>query len=179
MADAQPQFKRDDHEAILKHALTLAQKSPPKPSNFRVGAVLIDLESNTVISTGYTLELEGNTHAEQSAFAKLAARLGVDDGPGLAGAMDGKPHALYTTMEPCAKRLSGNKPCLDRVLDQSGWVRRVVVGVLEPKDFVEGNDGRQRMERDGIEVLHVGGMEENILRVARAGHDYNHDALAI
>lgn len=179
MADSQPQFERDDHEAILKYALSLAQESPPKPTNFRVGAVLIDIQSNTVTSTGYTLELEGNSHAEQSAFAKLAKRLGVDDEQGLARAMDRKPHVLYTTMEPCAKRLSGNKPCLDRVLEQRGWVKRVVVGVLEPTDFVEGNDGKQRMERDGIEVLHVGGMEENILRVARAGHDSNQDSLAI
>lgn len=179
MADSQPQFKRDDHEAILKYALSLAEESPPKPTNFRVGAVLIDLESNSVTSTGYTLELEGNTHAEQSAFAKLAKRLGVDEEQGLASAMDGKPHALYTTIEPCAKRMSGNKPCLDRVLAQSGWVRKVVVGVLEPKDFVEGNDGTQRMERGGIEVLHVGGMEEDILVVARAGHDDNDGAVAI
>ena len=179
MADSQPQFERDDHSAVLEYALTLAKKSPPKPTNFRVGAVLVDIQSNTVTSTGYTLELEGNSHAEQSAFAKLAKRLGVDDGPGLTRAMDGKPHALYTTMEPCAKRLSGNKPCLDRVLDQKGWVRRVVVGVLEPTDFVERNDGKHRMERDGIEVIHVGGMEEDILRIARAGHDDNQNALAI
>ncbi|SPO04934.1 related to RIB2 - DRAP deaminase [Cephalotrichum gorgonifer] len=170
MAESPLQFESDDHKAILQHALALARKSPPKPTNFRVGAVLVDIESNTATSTGYTLELEGNTHAEQCAFSKLAARLGVDEGAGLANAMAGKPHALYTTMEPCSVRLSGNKPCVERVMEQKSWVKRVLVGVVEPRDFVEGNDGRAKLEGEGVEVLHIGGLEEEILEVAKAGH---------
>ncbi|KAL2112603.1 hypothetical protein VUR80DRAFT_7028 [Thermomyces stellatus] len=175
MADSPPQFNHEDadqrDEAVLRYALTLASKSPPKPTNYRVGAVLVDIQSGTVTSTGYTLELEGNTHAEQCAFSKLATRLGVDEGEGLARAMDGKAHALYTTMEPCVKRLSGNKPCVNRVLEQKNWVRRVVTGVVEPEDFVTGNDGRQKLLHAGLEVLHYGGLESEILSIARAGHD--------
>ncbi|MBE3045553.1 hypothetical protein IMZ48_24005 [Candidatus Bathyarchaeota archaeon] len=170
MADTPPQFKTNDDEAALRYALTLANKSPPKPTNFRVGAVLVDLQTGAVTSSGYTLELEGNTHAEQCAFSKLAAALGVDEGEGLARAMDGKPHALYTTMEPCVFRLSGNKPCVERVLEQGSWVRKVVTGVVEPGDFVEGNDGRKRLLDAGLEVLHCGGLESEILAIARAGH---------
>ena len=165
-----PVFEKGDHKAILEYALTLATQSPPKPTNYRVGAVLLNLTTNTITSTGYTLELEGNTHAEQCAFSKLASKLGVDEGEGLAGAMRGQPHALYTTMEPCSVRLSGNKPCVERILEQRGWVRTVYAGVVEPKVFVEENDGRGRLEGAGVEVVHVPGLEEEILRVAKAGH---------
>lgn len=175
MADSPAQFKQENanerDEAVLRYAITLATKSPPKPTNYRVGAVLVDIQSGTVTSTGYTLELEGNTHAEQCAFSKLATRLGVDEGDGLAQAMEGKPHALYTTMEPCVERLSGNKPCVERVLEQRNWVRRVVTGVVEPEDFVSGNDGRKKLIHGGMEVLHFSGLESLILSIARAGHD--------
>lgn len=175
MVNSPPEFKQENaderDEAVLRYALDLARKSPPKPTNYRVGAVLVDIQSGTVTSTGFTLELEGNTHAEQCAFSKLAKRLGVDEGEGLTRAMDGKPHALYTTMEPCIKRLSGNKPCVDRILEQRNWVRRVVTGVIEPEDFVAGNDGRKRLVHGGLEVLHFGGLESEILSIARAGHD--------
>lgn len=174
MADPPPQFKQENaaelDEAVLRYAITLANKSPPKPTNYRVGAVLVDIQSGAVTSTGYTLELEGNTHAEQCAFSKLATRLGVDEGEALARAMDGRPHALYTTMEPCVERLSGNKPCVNRVLEQRNWVRKVVTGVVEPGDFVAGNNGRKKLIRGGLEVLHFGGMESEILSIARAGH---------
>lgn len=171
MEEIPTQFNKDDDEGPLRLGLKLASKSPPKPTNFRVGAVLVEMETGKVTSTGYTLELEGNTHAEQCAFAKLAARLGVDEGEGLSRAMAGKPHAIYTTMEPCILRLSGNKPCVDRILEQKNWVRKVVIGVVEPGDFVEGNDGRQKLVLGGLEVLHYEGLESEILSIARAGHD--------
>lgn len=167
-----PVFEKGDHKAVLEHALSLATQSPPKPTNYRVGAVLVDLGAGgvSITETGYTLELEGNTHAEQCALSKLAAKLGVDEGAGLAAAMEGRPHALYTTMEPCSFRMSGNKPCVERVLEHRGWIKSVYVGVVEPKVFVEENDGRARLERAGIEVVHVPGLEEEILKVAKAGH---------
>jgi pyrimidine deaminase RibD-like protein len=162
-------FDPSDPEPILRHCLSLARLSPPKPTNYRVGALLLDLTSHKVVSTGYTLELEGNTHAEQCALAKLATQVGVavEDLP---GTMASRPHALYTTVEPCVVRLSGNVPCVERILAQKSWVRRVVVGVHEPADLVEGNDGRGKLEGGGIEFVAVDGLEGEILSVAKAGH---------
>src|SRR5258707_1346518 len=82
---------RSTHLHYLEHALSLARLSPPKPTNFRVGCVIVSfpavpsapspgadenqhgVSDGEVLATGYTLELSGNTHAEQNALAKLAA----------------------------------------------------------------------------------------------------------
>lgn len=80
---------------------------------------------------------------------------------------------LYTTVEPCGKRLSGNKTCVERILDLAKGgrgLKRVYVGVAEPETFVGQNTGRCRLEKAGIEVVHVGGLEREILEVATAGH---------
>lgn len=53
----------NDHRAYMEYALSLARKSPPRPTNYRVGAVVVDPATNEVLAGGYTLELEGNTHA--------------------------------------------------------------------------------------------------------------------
>lgn len=158
--------------AYMKHALDLARKSPPKPTNYRVGAVLVDAASNKILSTGFTLELPGNTHAEQCCFAKLAERHGVAEeelGTVLLPAGGGGA-VLYTTMEPCSVRLSGNLPCADRILRIGRGVRTVYVGVTEPDKFVETNTGRRALEAAGIGFVHVPGLEKDILEVATAGH---------
>lgn len=164
MADIKP----NDHRAYMEYALSLARKSPPKPTNFCVGAVLIDQATNTILADGYTLELEGNTHAEQCCLLKLAQQHGVPE----AQLKDVLPRslALYTTVEPCSERLSGNLPCAERILRLAGTIEVVYVGVMEPKNFVQENTGRGRLERAGVRFEHVGGLEEEILRVAKAGH---------
>ncbi|EDN95530.1 hypothetical protein SS1G_11408 [Sclerotinia sclerotiorum 1980 UF-70] len=76
-------------------------------------------------------------------------------------------------MEPCAKRLSGNVSCLERILrlgETGKGIQKVVVGVKEPEKFVGENEGRRKLEDAGIEVLLVEGLEEEILEVATAGH---------
>ncbi|KAI6781016.1 Bifunctional protein-like protein [Emericellopsis cladophorae] len=88
---------------------------------------------------------------------------------GLAKAITG-PHALYTTVEPCFKRLSGNLPCVERIIRQSSWIKTVYVGVQEPETFVGQNPGRKMLEDAGIQVVHVDGLEDEILAVATAGH---------
>lgn len=72
------------HTNHLAHALRLARESPPRPTNFRVGAVLVDADANTVVSTGYTLECAGNTHAEECCLIKMA-RGGGGDGEAQGG----------------------------------------------------------------------------------------------
>jgi pyrimidine deaminase RibD-like protein len=51
---------------------------------------------------------------------------------------------MYTTMEPCSKRVSGNSPCVARILATRDYgnsragckVTRVYVGAMEPSNFV-------------------------------------------
>lgn len=159
---------KDDHVAAMRYGMSLAKKSPPKATNFRVGALLVKLDDSSITADGYTLECEGNTHAEESCFIKLARHHATSE-EHLAETMS-SPHALYTTMEPCFKRLSGKMPCVERVLRQKSWITKVYVGVQEPETFVGQNTGRRVLEDAGIEVHLVPGLEAEILQIATAGH---------
>ncbi|KAH8171149.1 cytidine and deoxycytidylate deaminase zinc-binding region domain-containing protein [Sarocladium implicatum] len=161
-------IRHGDHDAAMGLALDLARQSEPKPTNYRVGALLVKLADDTITAHGYTLELPGNTHAEECCLLKLAALHDVSE-EDLAGVMT-EPHALYTTVEPCSERLSGKLPCVERVLRQKTWIKEVYVGVTEPDTFVSQNRGRRMLTDAGIVVHHVAGMEDDILRVATAGH---------
>jgi pyrimidine deaminase RibD-like protein len=165
-----------NHAQHLKHlrfALSLARKSPPKPTNYCVGAILVDASLEKVISTGYTLELPGNTHAEQCCLAKLATSHGVTEGQ--LGNLIPVGAILYTTMEPCVERLSGNTPCVQRIIgtkvDDVSRIKTVICGVQEPETFVKENNGRKLLQDAGIEVLYVTDLQEDILEVAKAGHE--------
>lgn len=161
-------IKPNDHRSYMEYALNLARKSPPKPTNYCVGAVIVDQSNNTILADGYTLELEGNTHAEQCCLMKLSEQFQVPEDQ----LQDFLPRnlALYTTVEPCSKRLSGNKPCAERILSLAAVIDVVYVGVMEPKKFVEENTGRDALEKAGVRFEHVSGLEEEILRVAKSGH---------
>ena len=161
-----------DHKSYMRLALSLAELSPPKPSNFRVGAVLVDQAENNILSTGFTLELQGNTHAEQCCLQKLAAAYGKAEDE-VADLLP-KDTVIYTTMEPCSKRLSGNLPCVDRIMKTrsgvNGGIKIVYLGVQEPETFVGQNTGRAKLEQVGITCIHVSGLEDDILGVATTGH---------
>ena len=78
-------------------------------------------------------------------------------------------------MEPCGLRLSGNLPCVERIIRTreggKGGISKVYLGVKEPEKFVGENKGRNKLEEHGIECIHVPGLEEQILNVATAGHE--------
>ena len=163
----------------LRLALECARNSPPKPTNFRVGAVLLSPSSTpSILTTGYTLESPGNTHAEQTCFIKLAGSHHIS-GPIVEdqlGPLLPEDVVLYTTMEPCNKRSAGNLTCVERILklrrrNGSVAIKKVVCGVSEPEKFVGENVGRKRLEDAGIEVVHISGLEDEILEVATAGHE--------
>ncbi|RKF59970.1 Bifunctional protein RIB2 [Erysiphe neolycopersici] len=156
------------HTDYMRIALQLAQKSPPKSTNYRVGALLVDGNSNTIISTGYTLECEGNTHAEQCCLIKLAAKYRVQE-LDLENLLPNNT-ILYTTLEPCNLRLSGADSCVDRILKLSNKIKAVYVGSIEPDTFVVENAGRRKLETAGIKVYVVEGLKKEILEVATAGH---------
>jgi pyrimidine deaminase RibD-like protein len=163
-----------DHLQYMRLALDQAQESPPKPSNYRVGALLVDADAGTILSRGYTLECEGNTHAEQCCLLKYAKVHNVPEE--LVGQALPPNTVLYTTMEPCNLRLSGNLPCVDRIIrttrkDGERAIKKVYLGVKEPEKFVGENKGRSKLEEHGIECIHVPGLEERILSVATAGHE--------
>lgn len=167
MADTIP-IAAGDHAAYMEYALSLARKAPPKATNFCVGAVLIDELTNKLLSTGFTMELPGNTHAEQCCLMKYHETAKGEEIPQA-------NLVLYTTMEPCNKRASGNIPCTDTILSTQksigGGIKIVYVGVKEPEKFVGENTGRTKLENAGIAYIHVPGFEEKILAVATAGHE--------
>ncbi|KAL8702171.1 MAG: hypothetical protein Q9224_000133 [Gallowayella concinna] len=170
--DQHPNIAPLQHLEYMRFALSLAQASPPKPTNFRVGAILVDEAANRILSTGYTLELPGNTHAEQCALRKYSAAEGVAEEQ--IGTVLPIHTVLYTTMEPCQSRSAGNVPCVERILDtlsgDSQGIKTVYIGVKEPGSFVAANAGQSKLEQAGIVCVHVPGLEEEILQTATAGH---------
>ncbi|KAJ6502480.1 diaminohydroxyphosphoribosylamino-pyrimidine deaminase [Mycena sanguinolenta] len=162
---------------ILQQALAEARKCEPSPTAFCVGCVLAvpwpAVDSQPVIlTTGYSRELPGNTHAEANALAKLNALtpsqiLSLFPGTAPQHIHDILPRVdVYTTMEPCSIRTSGLAPCADALI--AAGVRRCFIGVGEPPDFVKC-EGAQKLKDAGIEVIWVAGLEEECLNVARRG----------
>jgi pyrimidine deaminase RibD-like protein len=165
----------EQHVACLRKCLDLARQSPPKLTNFRVGAILCSYTGVTVpttLATGYTLELEGNTHAEQCALEKLVKGTAQNN----ADILTPEAHTiLYTSLEPCSLRLSGNLPCVKRIIatredSPFGGIRKVVFGAKEPGTFVKDSKSCQLLTEAGIDWEYIPDLEEEILGVAMEGH---------
>lgn len=176
---ALPEWAREKSEDMMKKAIEEARKCGPTQTAFCVGCVLVN--KGTIVSEGYSRELEGNTHAEQCALAKLGqVPYGTE---------------LYTTMEPCSERLSGNEPCLDRILKASAngdtqelslesyttlpgvtvisppqRITTCFVGVMEPGTFIERNVSFDKLTAAGIAYVKVDGFEEEAMAIAKNGH---------
>lgn len=160
----------------MEYALEAARQSPPQADKFCVGASLVDAETGQILSTGYSLELPGDrpgdpgrTHAEHCCFIKIANQYGVAEEQ--IGDVLPPNTVLYTTMEPCNSRLSGNRSCVDRIIGLNGAIKTVYVGIQEPDTFIVANSGRNRLEKAGIQVVFVEGLQDRILEVAMAGHE--------
>ena len=168
----------ETHRLFLRQALSLARLSLPKPTNFRVGCVIVSYPTASdpvVLSTGYTLELPGNTHAEQNALSKLASQHNIPESR-LNDILTPDLNAtLYTTLEPCGLRLSGNLPCVERIIatrkdDADGGIRKVIFGAKEPGTFVQDSASLKRLDEAGVRWEYVGGLDDEILQVAMEGH---------
>ncbi|CCH62254.1 hypothetical protein TBLA_0G03170 [Henningerozyma blattae CBS 6284] len=156
-----PEWAIDPHRKYMELAIEQAKKCGPTTTAFSVGALIVN--GTDVISCGYSRELEGNTHAEQCALEKYFAKVGKRKVP--------PGSVLYTTMEPCSFRLSGNDPCTQRILDQEGSIGSVFVGVLEPDTFVKNNTSKASLESQGINYIHIPGYEEEVTLLSFKGHE--------
>ncbi|PWN20073.1 PAP2-domain-containing protein [Microstroma glucosiphilum] len=168
---------------LMKLALRQASRCEPTSTAFCVGCIIAVSGSEEVVATGFSRELEGNTHAEQCALDKLVSSPGRIEGE---EAKTGEETEvleldLYTTMEPCSERLSGATPCAQRILSFNqaspllslppslgtgsatspvprqarARIVRVYQGVSEPEDFIKDNVGLNLLRGGGIEVVRV------------------------
>ncbi|GCE97209.1 DRAP deaminase [Zygosaccharomyces mellis] len=156
-----PDWALDPHRKYMELALEQAAKCEPTTTAFSVGAVLVN--GTKVISTGYSRELPGNTHAEQCALAKYFSSTGLNELP--------EDTIIYTTMEPCSFRLSGNDPCVQRIIKMNKKIKTVFVGVLEPDTFVKNNSSRSILQKHGIDYIKIPGYEEKATELATKGHN--------
>ncbi|KAJ7109449.1 cytidine deaminase-like protein [Mycena epipterygia] len=163
----------------MRRALAEAHNCEPTPTAFCVGCVLAvswpsEHSNPTIVSTGYSRELPGNTHAEANALAKLVSLTAAQIQALFPGSSPPDIHDIlprldvYTTMEPCSVRTSGLSPCVDALI--AAGVRRCLIGVAEPPVFVKC-EGAQKLKDAGIDVVWMSGFEEECLKVARRGHD--------
>ncbi|ORX55808.1 cytidine deaminase-like protein [Hesseltinella vesiculosa] len=130
----------------MELAIVEANKSIPAEKAYCVGACLV--KDGELLTTGYSRELPGNTHAEQCCLMKLT------DPTVAQGA------TMYTTMEPCSTRLSGNIPCVQSIAQAN--IARVVLGVREPPNLVDCK-GIQLLRELDIQVDIVPDLEDQCL----------------
>ncbi|KAJ8521548.1 hypothetical protein ONZ45_g1759 [Pleurotus djamor] len=172
----------EEHMKYLRLALDEAAKCTPTPTAFCVGCVLVtrfpeQTSPPVVLSTGYSRELPGNTHAEANALAKaqtispadLSSLFTLSDDLNTTITLEEilRHTDVYTTMEPCSVRTSGLAPCADALITVG--VRRCMIGVGEPDDFVQC-EGATKLKNAGVEIVWLRGFEEECLTAARRGH---------
>ncbi len=110
-----PQFELD--QFWMKKALLLAKRAALK-GEVPVGALIVNSESNTLVSHGYNMRETLNSpigHAELLAIHRASKKLN-------AWRLSG--HTLYVTLEPCVM-------CSGAILQSR--IDRVVFGALDPK----------------------------------------------
>ncbi|KAH9260973.1 hypothetical protein BASA81_000669 [Batrachochytrium salamandrivorans] len=133
---------------VMRQALQLAKQCKTVTTAYDVGCIITSMEGAT-LATGFSRELEGNTHAEEVALSRLL----------LSTTREGEL-TLYTTMEPCSHRLSGKECCTARILayndsNPCNKIARVVVGVNEPDLFVKDCVGVSLLNQHGIAITRV------------------------
>ena len=128
-----------DHR-FLRWAVELSRLSPPSPSAFSVGAVVVAGDGQ-VLATGFSREQEEHDHAEEVALRKL----GPDD-PRLRQA------TIYSSLVPCGARASRPVTCVQHIL--AAGIPRVVFAWREPPIFTAG-DGAEQLRKAGVTVTEL------------------------
>ena len=124
----------------LRETVELAKRCPPSDSALSVGAILVGADG-LEITRGYSRDSHPTVHAEESALEKLSDKVRA------VGA------TMYSSMEPCAERRSRSRTCVDLIAEAS--ISRVVFLNREPVGLVLHPQGMDRLERLGIEVVHL------------------------
>ncbi len=154
-------FKSHSDYYYMMSAVAEAEKSIATESAYCVGAVLVDTKTGKIVSKGFSREIPGNTHAEECALIKIALKGTSNEnkedqskirnvllGANLVPLTEGM--TMYTTMEPCSKRLSGKLPCVAHLLKTG--IKRVIIGVLEPETFVKDCIGMHELLQGGVQT---------------------------
>lgn len=132
--------ERDSDADWLAKAIELSKCCPVTDSAFYVGAIVVS-GSGQMIAQGYSRRSDPKDHAEEAALAD-AASAGAD----LTGA------TVYTSLEPCLRRVSRPVPCAELIL-RSG-IRRVVYAWREPPIFQPGG-GAAWLEGRGVTMIEL------------------------
>ncbi|KAJ2162538.1 hypothetical protein GGF46_000541 [Coemansia sp. RSA 552] len=138
------------HVEFMELAIQQAHLAKPVDTAFSVGSLLVS--GRRIITTGFSRELPGNTHSAQCAIEKSAR---TPQAALVRGSV------LYSTMEPCSFRLSGNKPCSARII--AAGITQVVIGVKEPATFSSCRGVTCLLEA-GVDVVHLKLLEEECLK---------------
>lgn len=143
-ADVSADANADADRRWLEYAIELSRCCPPMATAFSVGAVLVAADGS-VLSTGYSRELDAVSHAEEGALAKLR----LPDGAGVAEPGRLAVATMYSSLEPCGVRASRPVPCADLII--ASGIGRVVIAWLEPPIFAPGG-GAARLRAAGVTV---------------------------
>ncbi|SOD58251.1 diaminohydroxyphosphoribosylaminopyrimidine deaminase [Streptomyces zhaozhouensis] len=143
----------EERRRRLRETLELARRSPPSPTAFAVGAVIVAADG-TRMATGYSRETHPTDHAEEAALAKLAA-----DDPRLVGAV------LYSSLEPCGQRASRPTTCAELII--AAGIPTVVYAWREPPLFVTAA-GDHRLRAAGVTVLEEPALAAEAREINRA-----------
>ncbi|KAI2722749.1 hypothetical protein CBS147332_3678 [Penicillium roqueforti] len=148
MGSMHPTFAVGDHEAFMEFAL---------------------IQGTRLNTREITMKSLGTTHAEQCCFIKIADEYNLPE-ERIHEVLPANT-VLYTTMEPCNERLSGNMTCATRILRLRSAIKTVYVGIKEPGTFILHNDGQQRLEANGVKVVFpVEHWHDRIIKVSMTGH---------
>jgi pyrimidine deaminase RibD-like protein len=152
----------DLHTKTMALAVKESLKCIPCDTAYNVGAVIVS-QSGQVLSTGYSRELAGNTHAEECCIIKLKMKYFTSDISDLYNLLRGS--TLYTTMEPCGLRLSGKHCCADLISEYN--ISKVVYAIKEPDVFVSQTTGIDVLTNKGIQVIQLYGFENECYEANR------------
>ena len=134
--------------ALLAEAVELSRRSPPSPTAYTVGAVVVGAGPGAARSVGWSRRYDPLDHAEEVALAAF---------PG-----DPAGGTLYSSLEPCSRRRSRRHTCTELIL--AAGIARVVFALREPPLFADC-DGAELLARAGVEVVELPGLAAGVLSV--------------
>jgi len=135
----------------IEKTIELSKKCPKSKTAYSVGAILVTAEGK--IFSGYSRKTDPKNHAEEEVILKA-----LKDGSKIENA------TLYSSMEPCSKRKSKNKSCLELIIENK--IKKVVFAASEPKDFVDC-EGEKVLKNAGVKVTKFEKLEKKALDVNR------------